>query len=108
MNWGGFRPGGGRPATGRRKINFYITDEEANKVKQFINTLRSEVAGYDTLSDEDKQLFDEFKQNYIATNGSDIKIEFVAVKRQQNHLRVDLKRNERATYQEVFSPTSWG
>lgn len=39
-NWGGKRQGAGRPTTGRKKRNFYITDEEAEAIKNLINTMR--------------------------------------------------------------------
>jgi hypothetical protein len=39
-NWGGKREGSGRPSTGRKKQQFYITDEEAEQIKNFIDTLR--------------------------------------------------------------------
>lgn len=38
--WGGRREGAGRPATGRRKRNFYITDEEYQKLMEYLETLR--------------------------------------------------------------------
>lgn len=40
--WGGYRPGAGRPATGRKKKTFYITDEEYDKLKKHLETLRKE------------------------------------------------------------------
>lgn len=39
-SWGGRREGAGRPATGRRKRNFYITDEEHQKLTEYLETLR--------------------------------------------------------------------
>lgn len=38
--WGGRREGAGRPATGRKKRNFYITDEEYQKLMEYLETLR--------------------------------------------------------------------
>lgn len=40
--WGGPRHGAGRPSTGRQKKNFYITDEEHEKLKEYLETLREE------------------------------------------------------------------
>lgn len=40
-NWGGQRAGAGRPSTGRKKYNFYITDEEHQLLKQYLEQLRS-------------------------------------------------------------------
>ena len=39
-NRGGKREGAGRPATGRKKHNFYITNEEVEEIKAFIDSLR--------------------------------------------------------------------
>ncbi len=39
--WGGRREGAGRPATGRKKRNFYITDEEYQKLMEYLETLRN-------------------------------------------------------------------
>jgi hypothetical protein len=39
-SWGGQREGSGRPSTGRKKRQIYITDEEYIKVKQLIEELR--------------------------------------------------------------------
>jgi hypothetical protein len=38
--WGGKRKGSGRPSTGRKKHQFYVTDSEAEQIKQLIDTLR--------------------------------------------------------------------
>jgi len=38
--WGGKRPGAGRPSTGRKKRTLYITDEEYNKLKEYLQSLR--------------------------------------------------------------------
>lgn len=38
--WGGTREGSGRPATGRKKRNYYVTDEEDMKIKELIESLR--------------------------------------------------------------------
>lgn len=40
--WGGAREGAGRKSTGRKKRNFYITDEEAERIKELIKNLREE------------------------------------------------------------------
>ncbi|MBS3990113.1 MAG: hypothetical protein KGZ44_09230 [Dethiobacter sp.] len=40
--WGGARPGAGRPATGRKKRNVYVTDAEFEAVKNLIEKLREE------------------------------------------------------------------
>jgi len=40
--WGGKRPGAGRPSTGRKKRNFYITDDEFEKMKEYLDTLRKD------------------------------------------------------------------
>lgn len=40
-SWGGYREGSGRPSTGRKKRQLYITDEEYEKVKEYIEQLRS-------------------------------------------------------------------
>jgi hypothetical protein len=40
-NHGGKRPGAGRKPTGRKKINFYVTAEEAEKMKKLIQKLRN-------------------------------------------------------------------
>jgi hypothetical protein len=37
---GGYRPGAGRKPTGRKKKNYYVTDEENIKVLQLIKSLR--------------------------------------------------------------------
>lgn len=41
-SWGGAREGAGRKSTGRKKRNFYITDEEAERIKELIKNLREE------------------------------------------------------------------
>jgi hypothetical protein len=38
--WGGRREGAGRPSTGRKKHQFYITDAEAEQFKQLLDNLR--------------------------------------------------------------------
>lgn len=40
-NWGGARAGAGRPSTGRKKYNFYITDDECRLLKQYLEQLRT-------------------------------------------------------------------
>lgn len=39
--WGGKREGAGRPSTGRKKHQIYVTEEEYAKVKQLIENLRN-------------------------------------------------------------------
>ena len=39
--WGGPREGAGRPTTGRKKQNFYITDEEYEKLRKYLEELRA-------------------------------------------------------------------
>lgn len=39
--WGGKREGSGRPSTGRKKVNFYVTEEEADEIRKLINMLRN-------------------------------------------------------------------
>lgn len=41
--WGGKRAGAGRPSTGRKKYQIYVTDEEFEQVKKLIESIRSEV-----------------------------------------------------------------
>ena len=65
------------------------------------------VKGYSLLSDSDKKLFDSFCNNYCRTNGS-VEIAFLSVRREKNYLRVDLLRNGRKTWQQVFNSTNWG
>ena len=48
QSWGGKRPGAGRPSTGRKKRTLYITDEEYNKLKEYLQSLRSESVEVDT------------------------------------------------------------
>lgn len=38
--WGGRRPGAGRPATGRKYRKFYVTEDEYQKLKQYLAKLR--------------------------------------------------------------------
>jgi hypothetical protein len=38
--WGGPREGAGRPSTGRKRKQFYITDEEEVKLKEYLEELR--------------------------------------------------------------------
>lgn len=38
--WGGRREGAGRPATGRKKRTYYVTDEEHERLKEYLQTLR--------------------------------------------------------------------
>lgn len=39
--WGGVREGAGRPATGRKRQYFYITDEENEKLRELLEKLRA-------------------------------------------------------------------
>ena len=39
-NWGGARPGAGRPATGRKLQRIYTTDEEMIKIREYLEHLR--------------------------------------------------------------------
>jgi hypothetical protein len=39
-DWGGKREGAGRPATGRKKVNYYVTGEEDSEIKKLIEQLR--------------------------------------------------------------------
>lgn len=41
-SWGGVREGAGRPATGRKKQSFYITDEENVLLREYLEKLREE------------------------------------------------------------------
>ena len=42
MIWGGNRTGAGRPSTGRQKVNFYVTPEEAEWIRAAIENRRDE------------------------------------------------------------------
>lgn len=66
------------------------------------------IKGYNALTDPDKKIFDSFCNHYRQANSSDIEIEFLSVKREENYLRVDLLKNGRRTWQQVFSGTTWG
>lgn len=39
-SWGGQREGAGRKPTGRKKKNYYVTDEEDQKIRELIEQLR--------------------------------------------------------------------
>lgn len=39
--WGGPRPGAGRPSTGRKRQSFYITEEENEKLREYLKELRN-------------------------------------------------------------------
>ena len=39
-SWGGVREGAGRKSTGRKKKNYYVTDEEDQKIRELIEQLR--------------------------------------------------------------------
>lgn len=43
-SWGGARIGAGRPSTGRKKRNFYITDAEYELIKRYLEQLREKAA----------------------------------------------------------------
>jgi hypothetical protein len=38
--WGGRREGAGRPATGRKKRTYYVTDEENEALRKYLEELR--------------------------------------------------------------------
>jgi hypothetical protein len=38
--WGGSREGAGRPATGRSKHMYYVTDDEDAKLREYLQSLR--------------------------------------------------------------------
>ncbi len=38
--WGGPRPNSGRPSTGRKKKTFYVTDDEADLITKYLDSLR--------------------------------------------------------------------
>jgi len=38
--WGGPRPNSGRPSTGRKRKMFYITDDEADLMTKYLDSLR--------------------------------------------------------------------
>ena len=38
--WGGSRPGSGRPSTGRKRRQYYLTDQEDAEVKELVERLR--------------------------------------------------------------------
>ena len=40
-SWGGAREGAGRPSTGRKQCKFYLSEDEKEKVKEYIAQLRS-------------------------------------------------------------------
>lgn len=42
--WGGRRKGAGRPVTGRKRRQYYLTDEEDTKVKLYIAKLRGSLS----------------------------------------------------------------
>ncbi len=41
-DWGGAREGAGRPASGRKRQSFYITDEENQLLREHLEKLREE------------------------------------------------------------------
>ena len=42
--WGGSRAGAGRPSTGRKKYNFYITPTEYELLRQYLEQLRHKLS----------------------------------------------------------------
>lgn len=42
QNWGGFREGAGRKPSGKKAVAFYITEDEKEKLKAYLDKLRSE------------------------------------------------------------------
>lgn len=46
--WGGKREGSGRPSTGRKTKNFYVTDEEYDLLKTYLETIRNEMKNDET------------------------------------------------------------
>lgn len=40
--WGGKREGSGRPSSGRKRQQYYVTDEENEAIKLLIKKLRGE------------------------------------------------------------------
>lgn len=45
QRWGGTREGAGRPTTGRKKHQIYVTDEEYEKIKQLLADMREPIHG---------------------------------------------------------------
>ena len=45
MASGGKRPGAGRKPSGRKKINFYITEDERTKIQEYLQKLREKREG---------------------------------------------------------------
>jgi hypothetical protein len=41
-DWGGYREGAGRPASGKKKRNYYVADDEDAKIKDLIASLRQD------------------------------------------------------------------
>lgn len=42
--WGGKRAGAGRPSTGRRKYNIYVTPDEYELLRQYLTQLRNKLS----------------------------------------------------------------
>lgn len=42
--WGGSRAGAGRPSTGRKKYNIYVTPAEYELLKQYLEQLRHKLS----------------------------------------------------------------
>ena len=66
------------------------------------------VDGVEKLNETDQTLFNLFCTNYRAANDSETEIQFLSVQREENYLRVDMLKNGRRTWQQVFSSTTWG
>lgn len=64
--------------------------------------------GFEKLTDADKKMFESFCANYRAAQDGQTEVEFLAVQRKSGCLRVDLTKNGRKTYQEIFTSTTWG
>ena len=60
--------------------------------------------GYNKLMELDKSIFDEFRKEFVKVNDSNV--EFIAVLRKRDYIRVDLKINGRAEWLHV-TPNSW-
>lgn len=60
--------------------------------------------GYKKLSDQEKEIFNKFKENFLKVNDSEI--EFISVVRKSNYLRVDFKINGNMEWLHV-TPCSW-
>lgn len=62
MGWGGSREGSGRPSTGRKKVNFYITPEEEKKLRLELDRMRSDSGEIQAETDTELQeAIEQFK-----------------------------------------------